>query len=506
MAYDANPLKEDSQQISPNVLSPQAQNQQSQTVEDEQPEMGAGSATITPGQGGSTPSQPSQKQSKDRPKSGMATNLRQYIQANRPQTQRISQAAAGNIGAQAESIGAQVQKQKQAQQQQIQQNINRRNEAQTFAQGLINQAGQSGNVDATDVQRFRQLATGKETFDDVDELDLTRQDIDAKRLQQTAQNAATARGQADILRDTFSRQGRQYTRGQSGLDRLLLAGDEQARQQIQQQAQTGAQQTAQDIANARRVALERLGNLQSENQAFAEQLQSDVTQDKQEITGQLESELQRRQAQRQQRIQQMQAEADRVRDYVQSIANLSDEEINNRIMRGFGVDENRIAIDGSGRDFDAVMKREFGDVFNPLALEALGYDPRDFGTFDAGYGTGRVNLWSGGGRKTIFFDDVRDLLQEIASKGRAFDSEAALQRAFSDTGVNLDQFRKGSDLNVANVATEDQRRRYDALRKLAGVSDQDANAILSGGTNLSANYDKIMDAIRRQRAVERMVM
>jgi len=517
MAYDANPLREETQQVSPNVLSPQAQQQQNQMQEDnvdlESPLVGGQGATIAPGQ--AEGSQPASQPRKDKPRSGMGANLRQYIQANRPQTQRISQAATQNIGQQAQSIGNQVQKQKQAQQQQIQQNVQQREQAQQFAKNLLQQASQTGQIGATDVTRFRNLAQGKETFDAVDDLDLTRQEIDAQRLQQTAEAAATARGQADILRDTFSRQGRQYTRGQAGLDRLLLAGDETARQQVQAGAQTGAQQTAQGLEQARKTALERLSELRSQNETFAQDLQSGAMGQKQAVASEIDAELERQRRDRQSRLSRIQQEAQQIQNLVNTTTRLDESTINNRIADSVAkylgnssmVEDIRAGRSAGfaqdGRVLDAIAREALGPMANREALVALGYNPDDFGTFDAGYGTGNVNLFSGGGRKVLDIQNIRNLMNEIATKGQQFDS---LQQASRQAGVDFGRFQRGEDLTAGSVASEEQRRKYDALRRLAGISDQDAQRYTTSAQNLTGSYDKIMDALRAQRGIERTVI
>jgi len=89
------------------------------------------------------------------------------------------------------------------------------------------------NPSEADYERFRNIVTGQTQFNDVRDLDLSQQRVQAQQLQQLGQQAGTDQGRLALLMQTLGR-GREYTRGQSGLDAALIARDAEARQALQQ--------------------------------------------------------------------------------------------------------------------------------------------------------------------------------------------------------------------------------------------------------------------------------
>lgn len=97
-----------------------------------------------------------------------------------------------------------------------------------------------------DIERFNNLRTGVERFDDAI-LNLAQQQTQAQDLMNQAQSLSTAQGRRDLMRKEFGRQGG-YTSGQAALDNLILTGDREATSNLIQNSQQQAQ-AAQDEVN-----------------------------------------------------------------------------------------------------------------------------------------------------------------------------------------------------------------------------------------------------------------
>lgn len=119
------------------------------------------------------------------------------------------------------------------------------------------------NPNDEDYERFRNIVTGQTQYNQVRDLDLAQQRIQAQQLQQQAQQAGTDAGRMALLQQTLGK-GREYSRGLQTLDSALIARDAAARQSLQQGIQQSSEQTQQALqgiqtdVNARRQALQRL--------------------------------------------------------------------------------------------------------------------------------------------------------------------------------------------------------------------------------------------------------
>lgn len=267
MAFVDDPNKKQ-QQNTMNTLQPGAsdiQSQQAPTSGSSQPQ--------SSGSGGTIQSAPSPRQQQKPASSGTFTNLQQYSQANQGGAQRMTQAATQNVAQQGKQVQQQAQQQAAKTQSDIAANEAKIAQEQAFARDVIGRAGQADVADS-DYERFRSAVTGQTQFNDVRDLDLSKQMVQSQKLQQQAQAAGTDAGRMDILRQTLGK-GREYTRGQTNLDAALVARDEQARQGLQQGIQQAAQQTQQALqqtsgdVSARRQALQRL------NQQFGSDIMSE---------------------------------------------------------------------------------------------------------------------------------------------------------------------------------------------------------------------------------------
>lgn len=198
-----------------------------------------GDSAVEAGQG--------EAQSKAAPKSssGMFTNIQKYVSKNRPQAQKMSQTVQQDIGKQASDIRQQAQDKQAQTQAQLDANKKAMESARTQAQqqvsAIMNPQLQAsgGTVGAVaqevqqptqeQAQTFQDLMSGEfQGKTNVQGVNLSPEQAKMQSLQSLAGRARTEEGRKNLLRQTFQDQG-QYNRGMSGLDQLILAGDDQAR-------------------------------------------------------------------------------------------------------------------------------------------------------------------------------------------------------------------------------------------------------------------------------------
>jgi hypothetical protein len=243
----------------------------------------------------------------------MFTDIRKYMKANQGQAQKMGQAATQKFGQQTGAIGQQLQKKQSELQDRIAKNRARAQSAQQFATQQIQQAGQQMPVQQQpqqpqpagapapeqqapqfqapteqDAARFQALQSGQERFDQVQPLDISKQAVRARTLQNIAENVGRGQGRLNLLKQTFGGQNR-YTRGQQSLDAMLLAGDEQARADLTQDVAQLGQQLGEDVTGARRQARMDVGALQQEQKTLQEgigkQLEEAFTGVREDVTG-----------------------------------------------------------------------------------------------------------------------------------------------------------------------------------------------------------------------------
>jgi len=269
MAYLAQNPQDEEKNINSQVLvggsgsNVQQQGQQA-------PVGGTQSATIEGNQGNS--SQPSTNAKK--PSSGQFTNLKNYLQANQGAGQKIGQQLTGGMQKQAEQIGNAVNQQKQQYQSQVQQQEAQRKladqQAQKTLQKAQNLSAQAG-LSQQEIADYKALTSGQKTFQDVQDMNLTPQQVQQQQLAQQAENLKTFEGRQGQLRENFGKQ-RQYGQGMASLDNLLL--QKQGLPQVLDQAKSFTEGTKSNIEGAKQFSREQLGKLIADNQAFAKGLQT----------------------------------------------------------------------------------------------------------------------------------------------------------------------------------------------------------------------------------------
>lgn len=132
-------------------------------------------------------------------------------------------------------------------------------------------ARQAYSVSPEELAKFRELATGQKTFKDVQDMNLTAQQVAQQQLAQKAENLKTFEGRAGQLRETFGKQ-RQYGSGSAALDNLLLQS--QGLPETLTQATGITQGAKQTLKGAEQFSRDKLAGLLSGNEAFAKGLQS----------------------------------------------------------------------------------------------------------------------------------------------------------------------------------------------------------------------------------------
>lgn len=265
--------EEQGQQGGMNVLGQPPMGQQTQEQEQEQQQVPTQPATGGTIQAGANQPRQPRGQGRQQVGSGLFTNIKKYVQANRGAGQQIGQTVQQRGQEQAAQIGQQIQQQRQQQAQRVQEGQSKIQGAQQFGQQMIQQAGTQQFQDP-DVERFQQLRTGQRRFDEsVSPLTFSQQARDVGRMQRQAEEAGTEAGR-DILLDRTFGEGQQYTAGQRRLDSLLLGTDPTAQQQTVQTLRDVAAQQAQALQEARRGSREDIYGLREAQRGLQEGLQT----------------------------------------------------------------------------------------------------------------------------------------------------------------------------------------------------------------------------------------
>lgn len=281
--------EEETEQESANQSLGQTQND----LETPQTVSGASTSTSTPTQT-ATPQPASSGSVSTTPsptaRSGIYTNLQDYIGQNQPAAQNIAGKATEKIEGQASQIGQQVQAQKSDFMNKVAENRTRLQQAQQQAQQQIQQAGQQ-EFDPSSIQQTQQLAQGTYQME-APTFDVSEQQKKAQDVARMTDMGQTQQGRRELLTQAFRSPDQRYTQGQRSLDELVLAGDPNARKQIAEAPKVAADALTQQIAGAREQALSSIAGLGTEQ----EQIQSQIAQDIDAAQASLAAELQSRAA------------------------------------------------------------------------------------------------------------------------------------------------------------------------------------------------------------------
>lgn len=217
MAYI--PKDDENEQSGMNVLAPQqGQSGTNQTGSDTAPQTGSGGQSSTIGSNSGMGAQKAPKAPKSGTKSGMFTNLRKYINQNKPGAQNMANKLKGTASQENASIQQAITKQKNDFMSRVNSNRNRMNEAQQFGQNTI----QSAQGQQSQEYLQQQQQDTQQRYDNIAPVN-NQQVTDYQNYLQNNQQAP----------QDFN----QYTQNQLGIEQ-----QQQAYNQAQEQARAAEQQ------------------------------------------------------------------------------------------------------------------------------------------------------------------------------------------------------------------------------------------------------------------------
>ena len=467
-------------------------------------------ATITPGQSSTQVGQSQQpQQSNKQAGSGMFTNIKSYVEKNQPAAQKMAGAVSKNIGDQASQIREQTEKKAQIQKEALAANQNTLTAAGDFAtkniQNVIGEQPQTPPATSTQTQQNQTQTEAPEPAPEVDvppapvvpemsdediarmqdlyrgevqgltqvaDLNLAQQQAKIQALQNMAQGANTEQGRMNLLKNTFGNQGQtQYTRGLSGLDQLIVSGDQAAREQLVSGTQGQAQGIAQDvqgiqqgISTQRQLQGEALKVLRSDIQ---DQINKGVLDIETDLTSAITQEKADREKyfpfllEAQEKSQQELDSLKKVTSTLSKINNLSQ--------------KNYLGSSGNGYQGDFFVKelKSFVDTGDPSALRSLTNKYGNNAMKAAGLGeyTGEDGLYKLSNmlkNNTLgvnYSSNWNDL-------GKTYtDTSNPIDKFLNESNFSMDQIQNMTDLTRENVSTQDQRSRFNMLKKFMGSSD-----------------------------------
>lgn len=162
----------------------------------------------------------------EKPASGLFTNIRQFLSANTGAGKQM----AGQVKKSAESKASDIGQAVSEKQGQIQTAIGTANKDLAQAEKDVGSAFQDvsklSEEQIANIRKYQEgIGQSGKGFTNVGQLDLTPEQIEARRFQKTAQTAQRPEGAFELLKQTFARPGAQYGTGMQMLDRALIKGE-----------------------------------------------------------------------------------------------------------------------------------------------------------------------------------------------------------------------------------------------------------------------------------------
>jgi hypothetical protein len=243
--------------------------------------------------------------------SGMFTNVQKYVERNRPQAQKMAKAVTQDFSRQAGEIAQQVENQRNQQLEQIEANKGILAGQYQQAEGQVADIMGEGYQPASQANVFYQgvePVTPQEglTFADMassqspigvtaaSNLNLGQANMRSQALANLARNAERENFRRGLMRETFG--DRQYTRGQSALDDLIMGGSKEAREAVIGETQ-GRSQALQRLLS--RTARESQEDVAAQNQAiggFSEAIRGMAADPRKEVQDEIDARNKRLQA------------------------------------------------------------------------------------------------------------------------------------------------------------------------------------------------------------------
>jgi hypothetical protein len=478
-------------------------------------------ATITPGQSSTQVGQSQQpQQSNKQAGSGMFTNIKSYVEKNQPAAQKMAGAVSKNIGDQASQIREQTEKKAQIQKEALAANQNTLTAAGDFAtkniQNVIGEQPQTPPATSTQTQQNQTQTEAPEPAPEVDvppapvvpemsdediarmqdlyrgevqgltqvaDLNLAQQQAKIQALQNMAQGANTEQGRMNLLKSTFGNQGQtQYTRGLSGLDQLIVSGDQAAREQLVSGTQGQAQGIAQDVQGIQQgISTQR--QLQGEAlKVLRSDIQDQINKGVLGIETDLDTAIANEKAYREGALGDYKTNLEQIQTTYSSLA----DNINQTLSSGNyakGVDISKLNL-------------------SPQALEKIGLTQADIDSLSSELKNKTVRgppKYPGGPRMKIKvpnpkIGERKAILEKLTRGLNSLSNFDPFSSSMTEQGFNMERLLAGEDLTRANVATQEQVDRFNMLKKFMDQSSlmdrgsyATADDINSALTNLS-NY------------------
>lgn len=217
-------------------------------------------------------------------RSGMFTNIKQYMEKNKPVIEKMGQQAGSQFATTAEKIRQQADIQQKSYQERLKESQEAVESQLTGGQQAIESALQTTPVKtATEVPETQETEVTTPVQPEVEQpatladygkaaenlaasasaLDLEEQIKEASKLQRQASGILSDAGRRDLLRDVFGRGTRQYTSGSQALDNLLLAASPEAGKRLKETV-TSASRRLEDIARQQQAGTQAFQELQKQ--------------------------------------------------------------------------------------------------------------------------------------------------------------------------------------------------------------------------------------------------
>lgn len=286
MAFLKDDDKDNEPQSGMNVLGEGSNISQPQEAPDAsaptQVSAGGGQTIQSPSATPSTPQAPAQR--KSAPKgSGMFTDIRKYVTANKPQAAKMAGAVGQKFEQKAQNVGQAVEASKQKTAGQIAANRQRFDTGKAAAQSALEAANQ-GQMSDEQVKAFQDVSQGTKDFRSNAILDVAKQRSQAQDLKGMATGADSNKGTGQMLRQTFKPQAA-YSRGQESLDKMILGGDQAARKSMVDQVRGASTGLQEGIRGAQADISGQRGQLAQDIRTGREELTGELTGTREGLTG-----------------------------------------------------------------------------------------------------------------------------------------------------------------------------------------------------------------------------
>lgn len=316
-----------------------------------------------------------------RRRSGMFTNLQSYLQANRPQAQRIPERFGKETERTATKALTDLEKQREKTLGEVREGSTTQEQYDLGKQatkkftsflpsntGAVNQGttGLAGpqtfgleDSETEAIQRLRQGYTGPSQQTIQRENRFQNALGLAEKAEDIARRTESAEGRQGLLREFYGRPG--YTGGEQFLDQLLIGTDQPSRQALSQLRQRFLQDEipTQKIEQGRELVMSQVGSLVGQAEGFKTDIESDLEKSRTDISSALES----RRAQAQQDLNQ------KIREINTKLTGILPTGVEGQPQSILGVNLQDFITDASGKVIGGMPELGLGDVLTERDVE-----------------------------------------------------------------------------------------------------------------------------------------